>query len=194
MDVHDELPTGIDANHGEAAYPSELEACVDLPNGKQLRIRALRRGEEGPIRELDAHLSPRTRYLRFFTPMPALPDSVVQALVRVDYRRQLALIAEHDDGAGGEIVGLGSFAANDDRSVEVALVIRDEWQHQSVGTELARRLLHAAEARGFHRFTGWVLSENVAIRRLLRQMGDVVSANVSGGASEVTFVRRLQTP
>jgi RimJ/RimL family protein N-acetyltransferase len=173
-----------------AEYPSELDDSVTLPNRKRLRIRALRRGEEGVIRELDAHLSPRTRYLRFLSPLPALPDSVIRLLACVDYRRRLALVAEHDNGHGGEIVGLGSFGAIDDGSAEVALVVRDEWQQQRVGTELARRVLQAAEDRGFHRFIGDVLSENVAIRRLLKHVGDIVSAKVSRGISELTFVRR----
>ena len=49
-------------------------------------------------------------------------------------------------------MGLASFGAIDDGNVEVALVIRDDWQRQRLGTELAGRLLQAAEARGFHRF------------------------------------------
>jgi acetyltransferase len=175
---------------GLAEYPSELDDDLTLPNQKRLHIRALRRGEESSIRELDAHLSVRTRYLRFLSPLPALPDSVTRLLACVDYRRRLALVAEHHDGSGAEIVGLGSFGAIDESSAEVALVVTDDWQHLRVGTELARRVLQAAEARGFHRFIVHVLAENVAIRRLLKDVGVVVSSKVSGGISELAFVRR----
>jgi RimJ/RimL family protein N-acetyltransferase len=175
---------------GPSEYPSELDAQLTLSNQKHLRIRALRRCEEGPIRELFARLSPRSRYLRFLSPMPTLPDSVVRQLACVDYRRQLALVVENDETNGGEIVGLGSFGAIDDRNVEVALVVRDDWQQQHVGTELAIRVLQAAEDRGFHRFIAHFLSDNTAIRRLLKNVGDVVSMKVSGGFSELAFVRR----
>jgi RimJ/RimL family protein N-acetyltransferase len=74
--------------------------------------------------------------------------------------------------------------------VEVGLVVRDDWQRQRLGTELAGRLLQAAEARGFHRFIANVHSDNAAIRRLLRNLGDVVSTKMSGGISEFAFVRR----
>jgi RimJ/RimL family protein N-acetyltransferase len=178
---------------GPADYPSELENWVTLPNRKRLRIRPLHAGDELTIRAFDAHLSARTRYLRFLSPMPAIPDSVIRVLACVDYRRRLALVAEQGDATGREIVGLGSFGAIDDRSAEVALVVRDEWQRQSVGTELARRVLQAAEDRGFHRFIVHVLSDNVAIRRLLTHVGKVVSAKVSGGMSELAFVRRPQS-
>jgi RimJ/RimL family protein N-acetyltransferase len=171
-------------------YPDDLDADVTLPNERRLHIRALHRGEDGPIRALYAHLSPQSRYMRFFSPMPTLPDSVVRLLVRVDYQRSLSLVAESRDEDGPGVVGLGSFGATDDRNVEIALVVRDDWQQQRVGTELARRVIEAAEARGFHRFTATFRSENVAIRRLLAGVGDIVCARTSGGISELVFVSR----
>jgi acetyltransferase len=122
--------------------------------------------------------------------MPRLPDYMLRMLACVDYVRQLALVAEHDNGNGSDIVGLASFGATEDGSVEVALVIRDDWQRQRLGTELAGRLLQAAEARGFHRFIANIHSENIATRRLLGNLGDVVPTKMSGSISEFTFVRR----
>jgi len=171
-------------------YPLELDGYVTLPNRRRLHIRPLRRCEEGPIRELFAHLSPQSRYRRFLSPMPTLPDSVMRELVAIDYRRRLALVAEHDDGQTAEVVGLASFGAVDDQSAEVALVVRDEWQRQSVGTTLATRTLQAAEARGFHRFVVHIHSDNTPIRRLLQRIANVVSATAAGGISELAFVRR----
>jgi RimJ/RimL family protein N-acetyltransferase len=177
-------------SNGLADYPAELEGYVTLPNRTRLRIRPLRRCEDGPVRDLFAHLSLNTRYLRFFSGMPKLPDAVLRLLIAVDYRRRLALVAQRDDADGGEVVGLGSFGAIDDTTAEVALVIRDDWQRQRVGTELAKRVLQAAEARGFDRFVAHVLSGNDAIRRVLKHMGVVRSATISGGVTEFVFVRR----
>src|SRR4030095_14024031 len=118
----------------DAIYPAELDEYVTLTSGARLRIRALHRCEEDAVRQLYAHLSPRTRYLRFFSPMPMLPDNVMRLLTCVDYRRKLALVVEHENSAGQEIVGLGSFDAIDETSAEVGLVVRDDWQRQSGGT------------------------------------------------------------
>ena len=123
----------------KAEYPGELNERVMLPNRRSVRIRALHRGEDGPIYELDAHLSLRTRYDRFFLPRPALPESVIRQLACVDYRRQLALIAEYDGNSGREVVALASLAAIDERRAEVGLVVCDEWQQQGVGTALANK-------------------------------------------------------
>ena len=171
-------------------YPSELEDHITLTNCRRLHIRPLRRCDDRPVRELYDHLSPRTRYLRFFSPMAALPDSVLGLIVSVDYRRRLALLAELERGDGAEVVALGSFGAVDDHTAEVALVVGDEWQHQGIGIALASRVLQAAEARGFDRFVAHVLPENGAMRKLLKHVGVVVSMKTRHGVSEVSFVRR----
>jgi RimJ/RimL family protein N-acetyltransferase len=123
--------------------------------------------------------------------MPELPAPVMRMLACVDYRRTLALVAEHEDGATPEPIGLASYSALDDSTAELALVVRDEWQHHHVGTELATRLLRAAEDRGFHRFIVQALSENVAIRKLLKDVGMVLSSTRHGNVSEIEFLRRL---
>jgi RimJ/RimL family protein N-acetyltransferase len=170
-------------------YPAELEDNLTLRDDRRVHIRPLRRCEDAAIRTFYGQLSPRTRYLRFFSPMPSLPDAVLRLLTSIDYRRRLALVAE--DGAdSGKFVALASFGAIDSERVEVALVVRDDWQQQRVGTELAGRVLKAAEDLGFHRFIVHVTSDNVAIRKLLTHVGEIVSARATGGISEIEFVRR----
>ena len=115
----------------------------------------------------------------------------MRLLACVDYRRTLALVAELEDGATPEPIGLASYGALDDGTAEVALVVRDEWQQHHVGTELATRLLRAAEDRGFHRFVVHALSENVAIRKLLKDVGVVLSSKRHGNVFEFEFLRRL---
>ena len=173
-----------------AVYPSELEDRLRLPNHRHLHIRPLHACEDGPIRELYGHLTPRTRYLRFFSAAPRLPDSVLKLLSSVDYRRHLAMLAELSVAERAEVAALGSFAAIDDDTAEVGLVVRDEWQRQGIGMALAVRVLLAAEARGFDRFVAHVLGGNVAIRALLNHVGVVVSTRTRHGVSEVSFVRR----
>ena len=169
-------------------YPTDLEADVTLANDRRVHIRPLRQGEADPIRSFYAQLSPRSRYLRFFSPMPALPDSVVRLLTSVDYRRKLALVAEAGEAA--ELAARARCRPGPAARAAGAHVVRDDWQQQHVGTELATRVLEAAEALGFRRFVVHVTADNAAIRRLLRHVGSVVSANASGGVSEIEFVRR----
>jgi len=171
-------------------HPTEADDYVMLSNRQRVRIRLLRRGEDGPIRELWQHLSPQSRYRRFLSVMTTLPDSLVGRLVAVDDCTTLALVAEHETADSAVVVGLVNLGAVDDVSVEVGLVVRDDWQRRRLGTELATRMMLAAERRGFRRFIGHVLDENVAMRKLLKKIGEVVSMKVSGNVYEFAFVRR----
>jgi len=152
--------------------------------------RLLRPGEEEVIRQIYARLSPRTRYLRFFSMMPALPDGLVARLADVDGCRRVALVVEEDVCGRVEPVALASFGAIDEATVELGLVVTDEWQNRRIGTTLAARLLDAAEACGFHRFVATIHTHNTPIRRLLHRVGVVVSSRFEAGTSEFTFVRR----
>jgi len=174
-------------------YPTELEDHIRLPNGEELRIRPLRRGDDRSIRQLYGNLSADTRYLRFFSPLPQLPDSVLQLITGVDYCGRMGLIAEMKAPDGVQVVALGSFAAVNDNTAEVALVVADRWQHRGIGTALAARLLRAAEARGFDRFVAHIIHGNAVIRRLLDRATVVVSIKTQSAVSEVLFVRRRCT-
>ena len=171
------------------SYPRELEGRIRLRYGLELEVRPLQPSDGGWIRELHRHLSPRTQYLRFFSVMPALPDPLVALLTSVDYRRTLGLIVEARTQSATEPVALASYnATDDDRAVEVGMVVRDEWQARGIGSALARRLLAAARARGFERFAAHVLLENVVGRRFINRIGHVVSMQTRGAVSEVLFV------
>src|SRR4051812_46695615 len=174
-----------------AVYPDDLAGIVTLPDSRRIRVRALKRCEEKPVRELFAHPSAQSRYQRFLSPMPSLPDSLARQLACGDYHQQLAIVAETGYDTGEEeTIALCSFGAIGEATAAGALVIRDDWQRQHVGTELATRILEAAEARGFHRFVATVFHDNVAIRRLLGHVGQIVAGAFSGGVAELAFVRR----
>jgi RimJ/RimL family protein N-acetyltransferase len=174
--------------------PSEdLREAVEeirLPNGHCLRIRALETGEEQPIRELLAHLGPRSWRFRFLSPLSTAPDNLVRLLASVDNDRQVALVAEHDAGHATEVVALANLAATgDDGRAELGLVVRDDWQRRRVGSELAMRLMRCAERRGYRRFVIYTLPENAAVRQLLRHVR-VVASSFSGGFAKLEFVMR----
>lgn len=129
---------------GVVQYPSELENHLTLSTRNNLHIRPLRRSEDSAILDLYRQLSARTRYLRFASAMPDLPDSILRLITGVDYHRRLALLAESDMGDGTEVVALSEFTAIDDHIAEVGIVVRDDWQRLGLGTALA----HKNAARG----------------------------------------------
>ena len=168
-----------------------LDERLVLPDHRRLRIRALRGCEVETVRALYASLSPRTRYLRFFSTMSELSESMERLLACTDPKRRLALVAEFDDGIHGTaVIGLASFVAVDDTMGEIGIVVRDDWQRQRVGSALMSRITREAEERGYHRFVVDVLVENIAARKLLNRGMEVLSAKISGGVSEMVLEPR----
>ena len=153
-------------------------------------MRPVRPTDERAIGDFYRRLSPQTRYLRFSSPMPDPPDSLLRLITSVDDRRRLALLAESDIADCGEVVALSECAALDDHTAEVGFVVGDEWQRQGLGTMMAMRTLGAAQALGFDLFVAEMCCYNVAVMRLLDRVGVVLSKRTSRGVSEVTFVPR----
>ena len=86
-----------------ADYPTRWEADVVLADGGTVHVRPIRPDDGDRLRALHDRLSPETIYLRFFSPVPKLSDSMVERFTHVDYVDRLALVAM----LGDEIVARG---------------------------------------------------------------------------------------
>jgi acetyltransferase len=63
----------------------------------------------------------------------------------------------------------------DGKSCEFALVVADEWQGKGIGTRMMKELINAARQRGFEAMTGEVMAENVAMLKLVGELGFTLS-------------------
>jgi GNAT superfamily N-acetyltransferase len=114
-----------------------------------------------------AGLSPRSRYLRFHSPVPRLPMSVRARLVDVDGCRHLAVVAETcEDGP----IGLAQAFGAGHGTADIAVAVVDAWQRRGVGRRLLTALAALAEEVGYTELRGSVLPENVAMHGLARKV------------------------
>src|SRR6266436_311150 len=178
-----------------AEYPRELVQDVKLRDGSYIHIRPIRPEDAPRLQELYGRLSRDTAYHRFFTVMKRLPPDWAQVLATVDYRRRLALVAEHDGADGVEIIGVGRYEPTDEPdTVEVAFVVEDGWQGRGLGTILVREVLDSSAARGIRRFRAYVLSDNRRMLDLITRFGDVRERKTEQGVTELLFTRHEDRP
>ena len=175
-----------------AEYPTELEREVILNDGTRVRIRPIRPDDEPRLIALYARLSEHTAYQRFFTVMPRLPRDWAHFFANVDYRRRLALVAEHEAAGGPEVIGVAEYEPSEDEenAVEVAFLVQDEWQGRGLGTILFHDLLSAADARGIRRFCAYVLAGNARMLDLLTRFTDIQCRKTEAGVTGFFFTRR----
>jgi RimJ/RimL family protein N-acetyltransferase len=88
-----------------SGYPRELERAVSLRDGTVVRLRPIRPEDAPRLVEMYDRLSRHSAYQRFFTVMRRLPPDWAQMLATVDYRRRLAIVAEHAGPANAQPTG-----------------------------------------------------------------------------------------
>jgi RimJ/RimL family protein N-acetyltransferase len=179
----------------ESDYPRELERDITIKDGTELRLRPIRPEDAPRLIDFYDRLSRHTAYQRFFTVMKRLPPDWARLLATVDYRRRLALVAERGPASAPELVGVGRYEPTEDPdTVEVAFVVQDGLQGLGLGAILLRHLLEAAEARGIHRFSAYVLADNRPMLDLLTRFTDIRERQLETGVVTLLFEHRGTDP
>lgn len=134
-----------------------------------LRVRPVRDGDRALVAQVYEDLSPRSRQLRFHSPLPRIPGSYVDQLARVDPGRCVGMLAF----AGGRPVGHGQWVRDraDPTRADLALAVVDEWHGRGAGLALTGHLARTARLGGVTHFTALVMGENRIVRALLARFG-----------------------
>jgi len=166
--------------------PETLAAVHRLRDGTPVRLRLIGPADRARLAAGFEKLSRESRYLRFFTAMPKLPERMLDRLVATDGWKHVAIGAEvaSDDPAAAEGLGVARFIRLDDAPdvAEVAVAVVDAKQRLGLGTLLLRALVDAARERGIRRFRAMLLSENAPARALLEELTGDVSVRRENGS------------
>src|SRR5690348_10123316 len=151
--------------------PAHWEADVIVADGGVVRLRPIRPSDADKLVALHAGLSPRTRYLRYFSAYPRIPERDLYKFTHMDHRDRVGLLVELD----GEVIAVGRYertVASDGGEAppeaEVAFVVTDEHQGRGIGSVLLEHLAAAGRESGIERFHAVVLAENTAMLRVFR--------------------------
>jgi RimJ/RimL family protein N-acetyltransferase len=141
-----------------------------LPDGAAVRVRPIRSSDAGWLAAGLEHLSERTTLLRFLTPKRTLSSNELRYLTQVDHYDHEALVAI--DPRDHQPIGVARYVRDQSHpdSAEVGIVVADEWQGHGVGTLLLDALHERAMEARISRFTGLVMSDNSAVKHLVRHI------------------------
>jgi GNAT superfamily N-acetyltransferase len=154
-----------------------------LRDGTAVTVRPIHPTDVEGLRRMGARLSERTVYQRFMAPYPnGLPEKTLRFLATVDHHRREALVAV----SKGEIVAVARYHARDDDEAEIAVLVEDAWQGRGLGRALTLRLSALAYERGIRLFSGTMLAQNDAARRLLESAFGQVAGKIDHGERAFT--------
>ena len=162
------------APHGprpSSAYPGHLIESIRLRDGTPLTIRPIHPDDYRLELDFVRGLSARTAYQRLLSPRKLRADEILR-MVRIDYGRELALIATAMVAGQLRQVGVARYAPEPDgSSCDFGIVIADAWQGRGLGEVLLRALVRAAARAGVPTLSGLTLASNYAMRELARRVG-----------------------
>ncbi len=160
-----------------------------LAGGQLVRVRPLRPSDRAVYERAVLDLSPRSRYLRFLSPIPRLSERLLDLMTQADGCEHVAYLALTPDETTGLAVVRYVRYQTDPLAAEVAIAVADGWQGRGLGGELMGRTVAHARASGLRVLRGTTLRENNGSMRLMAASG-FAPAGASGPYAELEL--RLQ--
>jgi acetyltransferase len=161
-------PEGERAVLAIAPYPAELAAEWVARDGRRVVVRPVRPEDAEAHRALFARLPPEDVRYRFFAPMQELPPELTARLTQIDYDREMAFVAVHED----RVVGVARLVRAPGREAgEFALVVEPGWKGHGLGRHLMQRLFAWARQAGLREVVGEVLADNAPMLGFVRSLG-----------------------
>jgi CRP-like cAMP-binding protein len=143
---------------------------IHMRDDSWLYLRPVMPGDSERATDGTIEFSSETLYRRFQTARTP-SKSLMTYLFEVDYKDHFVWVMT--EGQEGPVVADARFVRDetDGTVAEVAFIVGDDYQGRGVGSLLMAALAIAARGDGVRRFTARVLSDNVAMRKILDRFG-----------------------
>jgi acetyltransferase len=157
-------------------YPVQYVGEWTMRDAVKVTIRPIRPEDEPLMIDFHHKLSDRSVYLRYFQPLKLTQRTAHERLTRIcfiDYDREMALVTElKHPNASSEIIAVGRLSKLHGTSeAEVAVLVRDEFQHRGLGTELVSRLIKVAADERLTAISSTMLGINREMRAICNRLG-----------------------
>ncbi|MGB3865762.1 MAG: GNAT family N-acetyltransferase, partial [Xanthobacteraceae bacterium] len=157
-------------------YPKQWEREARLRDGTSIRLRPVRPEDEPLYTPFLERMTSDDLRSRFFAPLKDFSHRFIARFTQIDYARAMAFLAI--DAASGEMLGVGRLhtMAHSD-AAEYAVLVRSDMKGRGIGWVLMQTLIDYARAEGVREVRGEVLSDNVTMLGMCRNLGFEVREN-----------------
>lgn len=184
--------------------PDSLNAGFTARNGELIRCRLIRPDDAHLLIDLFSHLSPESRRRRFNLPLENIDSARIeeeaQRLANVDNRTVGgAVLALSGPEEAAQLIGVARLGRYPNQpasqEAETALVVRDDFQGQGVGSALLALLAILARRMAVHTLTASVQADNDALFALLRGFHLPFERHTTRGETTISLaVADIPTP
>jgi GNAT superfamily N-acetyltransferase len=144
-----------------------------LTDGTPVCIRRVRKDDEQRMRDGIAQMTPRSRYLRFFSGMTEPPQIVIDRLLDADGHKHIAWGAVRTDLESRPALGVvHAFRDEDDtENAEFSVAVIDDYHGRGLARLLTAVLLLDCRRERLTELTVHILADNNAAIALARSLG-----------------------
>ncbi|MCK4570828.1 GNAT family N-acetyltransferase [Candidatus Bipolaricaulota bacterium] len=177
----------VPGSRGE--YPEQLETYRTTKSGLEVMLRPVRISDEPLLKDFFYSLSDRSVYQRFISARKDMPHERLQEFVIIDYSSEIVILAIEETDDIQTVVGVAQYGIEpDSHAAEVALVVRDDFQKQGIGTELLAYVTLLAKREGLLGFRAEVLVENQTMMHLFEAAGFSIEKKRGAGVYELRML------
>ena len=152
------------------AYPVKYIDPVQLQDGTLVQLRPIHPVDEAQAEGFWEKLSLKSIYDRFLGYIPKISEPLVERLTRIDYSREMALVAEVPvQGIEKEVIAVARIATDQEKEAEFAIIIADAWQGKGLGSSMTQHMVAIAKDMGFEQMYALVFSHNHHMIELLEK-------------------------
>jgi acetyltransferase len=150
-------------------YPADLATSYEA-KGHKFTLRPIRPEDADAHATMLSRITPEDMRYRFFSPMKNLPTEQITRFCDVDYTREIAIIAKHEDG---RTFGVSRLVRNDTdgKSAEFAVLVEPAGKGLGLGTALMRAIIAWGHAKGVQEIKGQILADNAPMLEFIKRLG-----------------------
>jgi GNAT superfamily N-acetyltransferase len=175
--------------NAELKFDGGYRERLGLPGGECVRLRLIQPDDKARLLAGFRQLSAESRARRFLGGKQVLSEAELRYFTEIDQVDHFAIGAVELDARGRECdgVAVGRFVrlSGEPRCADVAIAIADRLQVKGLGLLLLKRLVEAAQERGFERLRFEHLADDIGMHRLIQHAGRIVERQSSAGVIAV---------
>jgi acetyltransferase len=171
-------------------YPEHYVTRERLKDGGKVTLRPIKPEDEPMWLEMLRACSQESIRMRFFSLISDFTHEMAVRYCVNDYDRELALVAETDEGGRKRLVGVARLEADPDHTnAEYAVIVPDAYQGKGIGGLLTRRCMEIAKDWGVREVIAITLPDNHSMVSLFRRHKFRIQRDAGGDT--ITATRRL---
>jgi len=151
---------------------SQHKQWVTLKSGKKIFLRPILPTDDHLLLDLFNKMSPQSRYLRFLSHHQTLSDDLLYRFTHLNYDDEFAIAAVVKEEELDCIVAVARYTNNRLENIaDLAIAVRDDWQHSGLGTLLLSRVIDIGKEHGINRFGSMMDPQNTAVKKVIQKLG-----------------------